>query len=382
MRHGLSLAAAACVVAVAAGGCSQSTKAPAPPAACASVPRPAIPLALRLKLPPPRTRALCIARQYAAVFAVAQGWGRLPSVMRAENHSMQLWDESSLLYACENCRTGVFSLPWLRANHPDWIMHDTQGLEVHPVGEPGLTLLDFTNLDYLAAWSARVVTVLSRNGFTGVDVVDAGNDQRWDGVPVAHNQDLRHALLEGAVLRRQIAKALSITRAPLLQAGFLLAAENGPPADVAANQINSTDAVSVGEGFAKRTGESWNDLFRYFRRAFLEHVAPVVWDDSPHLTQAQRVFGLASYLLIAIAPVSAYGPGDDASNPLYQLSLGPNDESSPVLVDGVWTRTYAHGMVAVNPTVAPATVKMGTKSVILPPYSAAIEVGGHVYEGE
>jgi hypothetical protein len=383
MRRRLIAAAIACVMAAVSAGCSGGAAPPSPPSACAAVTHTGVPLALRMTGPPPRAEAICIARRYSAVFAVAKGWGRAPSVMRAENQGLQLWDDASLLYACSgDCKYGVFTIDWVRANHPDWILRDTEGLEVHPVGRPDLTLLDFTNLDYLAAWSARMISRLSATGFTGVNVVDATNDQKWDGVPLAHNEDVHHVILKGTVLQRQIAKALSITRAPILQAGFLLAAENGPPAEVVPTQINSTDAVSVGEGFAKRTGAQWNELFRYFRRAFLERVGPIVWDDEPSLTHAQRVFGLASYYLIAVTPVSAYGVGPDSSDPLYRISLGANDESSPTQVHGVWVRTYSGGMVAVNPQSTAESVNLGTKTVILPPVSAAIRVGKRVLLGE
>jgi hypothetical protein len=383
MRRRLIPAVIACVMAAVAAGCSSGTTPPLPPPACANTTHSGVPLALRLTAPPTRARAICIARRYSAVFAVAQGWGRVPSVMRAENQNLQLWDDASLLYACTTaCQYSVFTLDWIRANHPDWIMRDTEGLEIHPVGRPDLTLLDFTNLDYLAEWSARVIKRLSASGFTGVNVIDATNDQKWDGVPLAHNEDVHHVILKGTVLQRQIAKALSITRAPILLQGFLLAAENGPPSEVVPIQINSTDAVSVGEGFAKRSGAQWDELFRYFRHAFLERVGPIVWDNEPHLTHAQRVFGLASYYLIAVTPASAYGVGPDSSDPLYEISLGANDASSPTEVNGVWVRTYSGGMVAVNPQSTPELVSLGTKTVILPPVSAAIRVGNRVLLGE
>jgi hypothetical protein len=383
MRRRLIPAAIACVMAAVAAGCSSGATPPSPPQACAATTHTGVPLAVRMSAPPTRTQAICMARRYSAVFAVARGWGRAPSVMRAENQNLQLWDDVSLLYACStDCKYGVFTLDWVRANHPDWIMRDTEGLEVHPVGRPDLTLLDFTNLDYLAAWSDRVISRLKATGFTGVNVVDATNDQKWDGVPLAHNEDVHHVILKGTVLQRQIAKALSITRAPILQGGFLLAAENGPPTEVVPTQINSTDAVSVGEGFAKRTGAQWNQLFRYFRRAFMERVGAIVWDDEPGLTHAQRVFGLASYYLIAVTPVSAYGVGADSDDPLYRISLGANDETAPTQVGRVWVRSYSGGMVAVNPQSTAESVNLGTKTVILPPVSAAIRVGKRVLLGE
>jgi Hypothetical glycosyl hydrolase family 15 len=376
MRRLRLSAAAAAVALLAAAACSRGVTPPPPPPSCRDLPRPVVPLALHLGAPPTRARALCIAREYSAVFATAPGWGRLPSIMRAENPNLQLWQERSLLYACDGCTDGVFSTAWIRRNHPTWLIHDTAGLEVHPVGRLDLTLVDFTNLDYQAAWAQRMVSLLSRDGFTGVDVVDGGNDQKWDGLPVVNNEDLRSAVLHGLTLRRQVAKALSLVRSVLRDNGFLVAAENGPPRVLSADQINSTDAVSVGEGFADRTGPSWSTLFRYFQRVYDEHVGSVVWDDRARLSRDQRVFGLASYLLVAIGPASAYGPGTEPTDPLYRLKIGSPEDNAPTRDGAAWMRSYTGGLVVVNPGSQTATVDMGPKGMVsLPPESAAIEVG-------
>jgi hypothetical protein len=376
MWRQLTLTAVMAAAVVLAAACGSSSAPPLPPRSCRSQPRPVVPLALHLSAPPTRARAICIARLYSAVFARAPGWGRLPSIMRAEYPNLQLWQDRSLLYACNGCADGVFSTDWLRRNHPDWIIRDTAGLEVHPVGRPDLTLVDFTNLDYLASWGQRMVTLLSGDGFTGVDVVDGGNDQKWDGLPVAHNDDIRDTALKGFVLRRQLGKALTVVRAVLKTNGYLLAAENGPPRVLSPDQINSTDAVSVGQGFADRTGPAWSTLFRYFQRVYDERVGSVVWDDGGRLSPSQRVYGLASYLLVAIGPSAAYGPGSDPNDPLYRLSLGTPTDTAPSRDGDTWIRSYAGGTVAVNPGRQPATVEMGQEGqVTLPPGSAVIQVG-------
>jgi Hypothetical glycosyl hydrolase family 15 len=375
MRRRLTFGALAAALVLAAACGSGAAPPPAPPS-CRSQPRPVVPLALHLSAPPSRARALCVARNYSAVFASPHGWGRLPSIMRAENPNLQLWEERSLLYACNGCAAGVFSTMWLRRHHPDWIIHDTEGLEVHPVGRPDLTLVDFTNLDYQAAWAQRMVTLLTHDGFTGVDVIDATNDQKWDGLPVANNTDVRDTELHGFIVRRQVAKALSLVRSVLRDNGFLVAAENGPPRVLSPDEINSTDAVSVGEGFADRTGPAWSTLFRYFQRVYDEHVSSVVWDDHGGLSQGQRVYGLASYLLVAIGPASAYGPGSDPTDSLYRLSLGSPTDTAPSRDGDAWMRPYSDGAVAVNPGDQPATVNMGADGrVTLEPGTAAIEIG-------
>jgi Hypothetical glycosyl hydrolase family 15 len=381
MRRRLSGLAVATLVAVAATACARGP-APAPPAACASAERPGVPLAIRLAAPPTRARALCIARQYAAVFATSDGWGRLPQAMRSTSPTLQLWEERSLLYACDGCPTALFSLPWVAANHPDWIAHTAAGADVHPIGHPELTLLDFTSLEYQSAWAARMAQVLEHDGFTGVDVVDASNDPRWDGVPVVENVDVPRRELDERARRFLLGKALAVVRDVLKQRGFLLAAENGPAEVVLPNQINSTDAVSVGTGFAKASGAGWGTLFRYFHRVFRERVGALVWDVRRPLSERQRVYGLASYLLVAATPVAAYGVAADPSDPLYRISLGQPTDGEPVPQGQAWVRAYAGGAVVVNPALVPATVQLDGRRLDLPPQSAAIEDGNRLIRSE
>jgi hypothetical protein len=220
-----------------------------------------------------------------------------------------------------------------------------------------------------------MVDRLQRDGFTGVDVVDASNDPGWDGVPVVQNLDVPRRELDERARRFQLGRALAVVRDVLKQRGFLLAAENTPPEDVLPNQINSTDAVSVGQGFAQATGADWATLFRYFHRVFRERVGAVVWDEGRPLTEGERVYGLASYLLVAATPVAAYGVRADPSDPLYRVSLGPPTDGAPVAQGPVWIRVYANGAVAVNPDRVPAAVEVGGRRLDLPPQSAAIQDG-------
>jgi hypothetical protein len=246
---------------------------------------------------------------------------------------------------------------------------------VHPIGHPELTLLDYTSLEYQSAWAARMAEVLQHDGFTGVDVIDASNDPRWDGVPVIENLDVPRRELDERARRFQLGRALAVVRDVLKQHGFLLAAENGPPGVVLPNQINSTDAVSVGSGFATASGADWSTLFRYFHRAFRERVGALVWDEHRPLSERERVYGLASYLLVAGTPVAAYGVAADPSDPLYQVALGPPTDGEPVPQGQAWVRAYAGGTVVVNPALVPAVVELDGRRLDLPPESAAIKDG-------
>ena len=78
----------------------------------------------------------------------------------------------------------------------------------------------------------------------------------------------------------------------------------------------------------------------------------MVWDDQRRLTRSQRVYGLASYLLVQ-TQLSVYGVRGPL-NPLYQINLGDKDEGEPIAQGAAWTREYPSGDVAVNPSAAPA----------------------------
>ena len=270
------------------------------------------------------------------------------------------------------CHRGVLA-HLVEQNHPEWILHTAQNQVVHPVGHPNEILLNFASLNYQTLWAERVARGLARERWTGVNVIDANNDPDWDGVPL----DPRGTPITANVHRVDLRHALAVTRAVIKTSGFRLAAQNGPPSIVDFDQINSTDSVSVGTGFALLTGTAWTQLLNYFNVAFGLRVAPIVWDDRESLTHAQRVYGLASYLLVQTA-LSVYGVHGPL-NSLYQINLGDRDTGTPTHQGEAWTRQYPSGEVAVNPSARPATVTFtGRPNVALPPFSAVIIHGSRI----
>ncbi|HEU0193160.1 MAG TPA: putative glycoside hydrolase [Gaiellales bacterium] len=362
---------------LAAAACSGTP--PPTPSACAGAVRPAVPLTIRLTRVPGQAQAVCIAKRYSSVFAGSDSWGKLPTQMKEVNPNIQLWLNRSLLYACDDCQDAVFSVAYIRRHHPEWIMHTATGEEIHPLGHPDKLLLDFTSYDYEVAWGERVVSELDQDGFTGVNVVDAGNLPLWDGVPVVRNRDVPARVMDDASRSRQLAKALSVVKAVLgYPNAYRLAAYNGPPDIVHPNQIDSVDAVQTGGGFAALDGAAWAELFNYFHVAFERRTGAVVWDDGQPMTADQRLYGLAGYLLVA-TPFSVYGPGSRPGDPLYRIPLGPADQGEPIEQDGAWVRDYENGSVAVNPGPSPVHVSMGAAGTVrLAPETAAISVGSRV----
>jgi hypothetical protein len=147
---------------------------------------------------------------------------------------------------------------------------------------------------------------------------------------------------------------------------------------VSFDQINSTDAVTVGEGFARLAGSAWDTAFRYFQKAGGWKSGVYVRDD-PGLNRGQTIYGLASFMLVAVPRGSAYVGTGGAGSPIYQISPGAVPATPATKDGGVWVRKYPNGVVAVNPSDIAGSVSLGSAGrVTIPPRSAAIEAGGHL----
>jgi hypothetical protein len=357
-------------VAVSCEGNSAATA----PTACSGLRRPGVPLAYAPARTPSPARAACLGVQYAAVIG-RLSWGEIPKLVRRTNTSVAAWQQRSLLYACDHCGLAGFGLSWVRAHHPDWIMHSEQGTEIHPQGHPSWVLLDFTDPKYENAWGVHVRKSLAAGGWTGVFVIDADNDPDWTDTPVDPRTG---TLMTDRQARQHLADALALVRAILKIQGYSLMAENGPPEVIDFHQVNSTDAVTVRNGFARLSGVQWNTELRYYTHVAGWESGTYVYDQ-PGLTRAQMLYGLASFLLVAIARDSAYVPPTGASSPLYAIQPGTAPTTPPTADGAVWLRTYPNATVAVNPSDFAATVKLGSAGpVTLGPRSAAIESGGHL----
>jgi hypothetical protein len=368
------LTAAATLVAMLVAVSCEGHSATTAPAACAGLRRPGVPLAFASARTPTLARARCLGVQYTAVIG-RLSWGSLPSVIRNLDSSVAAWQERSLLYACDRCGLAGFGLTWVRNHHSGWILHSPQGTEVHPQQHPDWVLLDFTDPKYQYAWALHVRKSLGAGGWTGVDVIDADNDPDWSDSPI---DPATGELMTEGHRRHDLARALTLVRATLKIQGYSVLAANGPPSVVSFDQVNSTDAVSLRDGFARLSGAAWTSELSYYR-----HVAG--WEsgtyvgDRPGLTRAQILYGLASFLLVAIPRDSAYVPPTSADSPLYAIHPGTAPTTPPTADGAVWMRTYPNATVAVNPSDFPATVTMGSAGpVTLGPRSAAIDAGGHL----
>jgi hypothetical protein len=361
---------AALLAAVACEGNSGSTT----PTACAGVRRPGVPLVFAPARPPTLERARCLGLRYAAAIGTL-AWGDLPGTMRRAAPGLAAWQERSLLYACDRCGLAGFGLEWVRSHHPGWIMHSEQGTEIHPGDHPDWVLLNFIDPRYDNAWGVHVRKSLAAGGWTGVDVMDADNDPDWSDTPVNPSTG---QLLTERQRRQKLADALALVRATLKIQGYSLIAENGPPDVIDFHQVNSTDAVSLRDGFARLSADDWEAELRYYQHAGGWEVGTYV-QDRPGLSRARMLYGLAAYLLVAIPRDSAYIAPAGPDDPLYAIHPGTPPTTPAVQDGGAWTRTYPNAIVAVNPSDLPATVKMGSAgSVTMAAHTAAIETGGRL----
>jgi hypothetical protein len=354
MRRGLTGLALAIVLGAASCSGSGSPSASAPVAACPTADRPAVSLLTEPRREPSATGAACLARTYTNIVA-SPAWTDLPKQVGATSDKVFTWQRRVLQYGFEPCRQcprpGV-DLAMVRAQHPEWILHDANGNEIHPVGHTDWVLFDFSNVEFQAAWGAAVAAELSGSRWTGVDIVDATNVPNWSSQPI---DPATHAPMTEASRRVYLAEALSVVRAAMKTSGFSLVAFNGPPSIIDRGQIASTDAVDVGLGFARLTGSQWDVLFQYFQETVETHVGAWV-QDLGRLTRSQRIYGLASYLLVS-GPFSSYGVDSGTESSLYDVALG--DAVAPAQAQGgVWVRTFAGGYVAVNPSSAAGSVTL------------------------
>jgi hypothetical protein len=166
-------------------------------------------------------------------------------------------------------------------------------------------------------------------------------------------------------------------RGGLKSNNFAVIAQNQPFTIIDPHQINSSDAVSVERGFARLRGSAWTALYAYFEAALDSRVGAWVWDGGK-LDHQQRVFGLASYLLVS-GLWSGYSVAPGPERALYQLNPGL-PSAAPIRQGDALVREFDSGAVAVNPGPAPATVQLAGQSaaLVLPAEGAVIEVTGRL----
>jgi putative glycosyl hydrolase-like family 15 (GHL15) protein len=354
-------------VAACGGGGAERTSGVAP-AACANERRPAVSLLLEARQEPLSDRAVCLARTYTNIVG-APAWDDLPAQVARVSDRVFTWQRRVLQYGfepCNQCPRPGLDVNEVRETNPEWILHNADGEEIHPAAHSDWVLFDFSNVNFQAAWVTAVAKELSGSRWTGVDIIDATNQPDWSSQPI--DPTTGEPMTE-ADRRTYLAEALSVVRAGMKTSGFSLVAYNGPASIVDNGQIASTDAVTVGTGFARLGGPEWDVLFRYFQAAVDAHVGAWV-HDAGDLRPSQRVYGLASYLLVS-GPRSSYAVEGGTDGELYQVSLGEPVDIA-MQQGSVWLRIFASGYVAVNPGIVEGTATLTDGTFVTVPAGGAV----------
>jgi hypothetical protein len=370
MRAGLSTTLAWMGLAVALSGCGGNGATTGSAGCTGAGEPPAVALLAWPADQPTRQQAICrLAINYRDVI-LERGWDDAAKRLRKVNPQVSLWQRRTLALACTGCESSGLDLAQVRDDHPQWILRDAAGNEVHLANRPDEVLLDFGDPDYQATWQERVGVDLAAGGWSGVVIDDARNDLQLSATPI----DPRTGQpMTDADRARYLAEALALVRGALKTDGFSLVADNEPPSIVDKAQIGSTDAVMAqdqGGGFAGRRGAAWDELFTYYQAAVDRHVG--AWVSDGGAPRSRSLFGVASYFLVS-GPLSSYGPVDGPRNALYDIDLGePADPAREV--NGAWVRTFAAGTVAVAPGETPVQVEFpGHGTVDVPAGGAVIE---------
>jgi hypothetical protein len=368
------VAAAAAALLLTAGACSGGATSSGSAAGCGKIdPPPGSLMILPAGGAARSDAALCRVVQHAVNVVVSDNDPAVAKRLVGMAPGARVWQVRQLQYAprvCPTCADTVVKLDDIRAQHPEWILQDASGA---PVQNGDGTLLDFGDPGYQAEWVQKMADSLAAAPWTGV-VVDADNTEPWASPPIDPRTDQPMTDDDRA---DYLAQALALVRGALKTQGWSLVAHNPPITDPDEGQIASTDAVLTTTGFSGKDAAAWTALYRYLEVAVKRDVG--VWiTDRPGPAPSERLFGFASYLLVADGPYSAYSP-TTLDDPLYRVSLGkPTDD--PQESDGAYTRMYEQGAVGVNPGASPVSVDLGTfGTFVLQPGRAVVATSDHTY---
>ncbi|WP_020640649.1 putative glycoside hydrolase family 15 protein [Amycolatopsis balhimycina] len=250
--------------------------------------------------------------------------------------------------------------------HPGWFAVDVKGRRIEWQGYPRHWQMTVWDPAYQQAWTDAVVAEVNREG--------------WDGI-LADNDfnSLSHyspAVLAGTAnvaetdrkLRDGLDAFLSLAGDAFEQAGKLLVPNVSETHLVPGRwTAHSRFGGAMEENFGFREDGGTGGLLTFRSNEFQELRAQAALGESllllvtrTHNAREERA-GYASAALLA-GPRTCWtrATTDDYKNPewsaLQDSGLGEAVDAAGRLRNGVWTRTFTHGWIAVNPTASTKTV--------------------------
>lgn len=251
-------------------------------------------------------------------------------------------------------------------HHPDWFAVDDRGKRIEWQGYPKHWQMTVWNPDYQQAWTDAVVAEVKREG--------------WDGI-LADNDfnSLSHyspAVLAGTAnvaetdrkLRDGLDAFLSLAGDAMAKANKLLVPNVSETHLVPGRwTAHSRFGGAMEENFGFRENGGTGGLLTFRGNEFQELRAQAALGESmlllvtrTHNAREERA-GYASAALLA-GPRTCWtrATTDDYRNPewsaLQEAGLGEAVDAASRLPNGVWSRTFTHGWIAVNTTASTQTI--------------------------
>lgn len=250
--------------------------------------------------------------------------------------------------------------------HPEWFALSNSGRRIEWKGFPSHWQMATWNPDYQRAWTDAVIAEVVREGWDGVLADNDFNSLRhYSPAVLAGTEDVDAT---DRLLRDGLDAFLGIAGEALQKAGKMFIP------NVSETQLipgrwtaHSRFAGAMEENFGLRDGQGDGDLMTFQGNQWKELRGQAALGESWLLlvtrttgAREERV-GYASAALLAGpytcwsgATTSNYGRPDWSR--FQESGLGEAVDVATRLANGVWTRTFTNGWVAVNPTGAEAQV--------------------------
>ncbi len=250
--------------------------------------------------------------------------------------------------------------------HPEWFALDTAGKRIEWDGYPNHWQMTVWETSYQLAWSRAVTAEVTREGWDGVLADNDFNSLRhYSPAVLAGTADLKAT---DRLLRDGLDEFLGVAGDSLTKAGKLFV-PNVSETHLTPGRwtAHSRFGGAMEENFGFRDDDGTGGLLTFRGNEFTELRAQAALGESLLLlatrTRGAREdrAGYASAALLA-GPRTCWTPAtsdtylDPEWSPLQAAGLGEAVETATRRADGLWSRRFTGGWVAVNPTGAPLEV--------------------------
>jgi Hypothetical glycosyl hydrolase family 15 len=282
------------------------------------------------------------------------------------------------------------------ADHPAWLLRDRAGRPIRCLGFPYLWAMDIGNRDFQQAWASEVAHELRTQGWDGVFIDNVNPTLRYYHNPAdvaRYPGDKAYAAAVTSALAQIVPKIHAAGKLAMANIGSwpnyrATATRWLRYLDGAMDERFAKFAPAPGRGY--RSQGEWStelSILRQVQRQGKWFLG--ITQSSNGDVRAER-FGWATMLLGAEGHAT-FALQDDANYGVetwfsdYEAPLGhPLGPVRELRSAGVYRRSFSHGLVLVNPTARPRTVRLGgpysgdglrhATSATLPPHTGLILV--------